>query len=425
MKRQIKYIIAAFLMSVILFPVCHVLASEDYWLNHDEESLGNCRECHLPHDEKVAHDAHMIVECETCHLKEIIPVKDPESNRISWKFDIKPGADDTPPDLAFAVSKENCRRCHFMGNQAGAAAMVLPAKSVLCMPCHPATFSIGDTTTIVSLFVFLFGILSLVSIWMSGNLAGDKEMGLGTKVRKISFSILGALFSFRILHITKALVFDALLQRRLYRQSRLRWIIHSLIFFPFVFRFSWGMVALLSSLWIPEKQLAWAMLDKNYPVGAFLFDLTGVMVISGVILAMFRRAFRKSENLPGLPKHDWPASSLIGGIIIIGFILEGMRIAMTGSPEGAQYAFIGYGISRLFVGISDLTDIYGYIWYIHAIFTGAFMAYLPFSRMLHIIMAPVVIAMNAGKGLLEKQTGPAFKSDHLNALLELFYKRLN
>lgn len=397
MKIQIKYIIAAaLLISMILFPVCHVLAAEDYWLNHDEESLGNCRECHLPHDEKVAHDAHMIVDCEACHLQKVAPVRKPEQNRVSWKFDVKPEAEDDLPDLAFAISNENCQRCHFKGNRVGAAAMALPAKSFLCMPCHPATFSVGDITTVLSLFVFLLGIISLISIWMSGNLAGDKAMGHGTKVSKMSFSILGALFSVRILHITKALTFDALLQRRLYRQSRLRWLIHSLIFLPFVFRFSWGMVALLSSLWVPEKQLAWAMLDKNYPVGAFLFDLTGVMVISGVMLVLFRRAFRKSEKLPGLPKHDWPASSLIGGIIIIGFILEGMRIAMTGSPEGAQYAFVGYGISRLFAGISDLTNIYGYIWYCHAIFTGAFLAYLPFSRMLHIIMAPVVLAMNAG-----------------------------
>ncbi len=398
MKRQIKYITAAaFLISMILSPVCHLLAAEDYWLNHDEESLENCRDCHFLHDEKVAHDAHMIVECEACHLQKITPVRKPESKRVSWKFDVKPGAEEDLPDLAFAVSEENCQRCHFKGNQVGAAAMALPAKSVLCMPCHPATFSVGDTTTIVSLFVFLLGIISLVSIWMSGNLAEDRKTGFGKKVGKPGLSVFGTILSFRLPAIIKALTFDALLQRRLYRQSRSRWVIHSLIFFPFVFRFSWGMVALLSSLWVPEKQLAWAMLDKNYPVGAFLFDLTGVMVISGVILAMFRRAFRKSEKLPGLPGHDWPASSLIGGIIIIGFILEGMRIAMTGSPEGAQYAFIGYGISRLFAGISDLTNIYGYIWYCHAIFTGAFLAYLPFSRMLHIIMAPVVLAMNAGR----------------------------
>jgi len=395
---KIKYITAAaFLISMILFPVCHLLAAEDYWLNHDEESLENCRECHLPHDEKVAHDAHMIVECEACHLQKIIPVKDPKSKRVSWQFDSKPGKEDNLADLAFAVCEENCQRCHFKGNQVGAAAMALPAKSVLCMPCHPATFSVGDTTTIVSLFVFLLGIISLVSIWISGKPVADRKTGFGKRVGKPGLSVFGTILFSRLPAIIKALAFDALLQRRLYRQSRSRWIIHSLIFFPFVFRFSWGIVALLSSLWLPEKQLAWAMLDKNYPVGAFLFDLTGVMVISGVILAMFRRAFRKTENLPGLPKHDWPASSLIGGIIIIGFILEGMRIAMTGSPEGAQYAFIGYGISRFFAGISDLTNIYGYIWYCHAIFTGAFLAYLPFSRMLHIIMAPVVLAMNAGR----------------------------
>jgi nitrate reductase gamma subunit len=35
------------------------------------------------------------------------------------------------------------------------------------------------------------------------------------------------------------------------------------------------------------------------------------------------------------------------------------------------------------------------VWYLHAVFTGAFIVYLPFSRMLHMIMAPVVMAMNA------------------------------
>jgi nitrate reductase gamma subunit len=42
-----------------------------------------------------------------------------------------------------------------------------------------------------------------------------------------------------------------------------------------------------------------------------------------------------------------------------------------------------------------LTQSYGYIWYIHAILTGIFVAYLPFSRMFHIIMGPIVLAMHA------------------------------
>jgi len=35
------------------------------------------------------------------------------------------------------------------------------------------------------------------------------------------------------------------------------------------------------------------------------------------------------------------------------------------------------------------------MWYIHAALTAAFIAYIPFSRLLHMILAPVVISMNA------------------------------
>ena len=86
---------------------------------------------------------------------------------------------------------------------------------------------------------------------------------------------------------------------------------------------------------------------------------------------------------------------LIGGIVGIGFILEAMRIAMTGWPAGSGYAVIGFAKSNLFSGMTALVDIYGYMCYIHAVLTGAFIAYLPFSRLMHIIIAPVVLAMNA------------------------------
>ena len=138
------------------------------------------------------------------------------------------------------------------------------------------------------------------------------------------------------------------------------------------------------------------MLDKNHPLTAFMFDLTGVLAILGVVMIPVRKHVAGSEDRPeGLPGADWPGYGLMGGIIIVGFILEGMRIAMTGAPEGSQYAFVGYAISRLFDKF-NLTNIYGYMWYVHAILTGAFVAYLPFSRMFHMIMAPISLALNAG-----------------------------
>jgi hypothetical protein len=103
------------------------------------------------------------------------------------------------------------------------------------------------------------------------------------------------------------------------------------------------------------------LLDKNDPLTAFLFDLSGTSVIVGVIGMIIGRVQKRSAvKLPGLPPVDWPAYALLGGIIMGGFILEGMRMAMTGSPGGAPYAFVGDAISRLLAGF-ELTGIYGYM----------------------------------------------------------------
>ena len=198
-----------------------------------------------------------------------------------------------------------------------------------------------------------------------------------------------------------ALILDGLLQRRLFKISKERWMLHALIFYPFLFRFIWGAWALTASLQWPQWPSTWAMLDKNNPLTAFLFDLSGIMVILGVGGMIFHRVQRRSDAVfSGLPAADWPAYALLGGIITAGFVLEGMRMAMTGSPDGAAYAFVGDAISRLLAGF-DFTGIYGFMWYLHAVFTGAFIAYLPFSRMLHMVSAPVVLAMNAATDALE------------------------
>jgi nitrate reductase gamma subunit len=273
--------------------------------------------------------------------------------------------------------------------------MILPPKSILCMPCHGATFSVGDTTTITTLLVFLVGLVLLSSLWLSGSVAGADSAGSIGKIATLSTNTVKTVFSAKSIQIIKALFFDVLLQRRLFRRSVNRWVIHGLIFFPFVIRFVWGMVGLFTSIWLPERSIAWSLLDKNNPAAAFLFDLTGIMILLGVIFAFLRDSASRADRPPGLPARDRWALGLIGGIVGIGFILEAMRIAMTGWPSGSGYAVIGYVLSKLLSGMSGLVDIYGYVWYIHAVLTGAFIAYLPFSRLMHIIMAPVVLAMNA------------------------------
>ena len=68
-------------------------------------------------------------------------------------------------------------------------------------------------------------------------------------------------------------------------------------------------------------------------------------------------------------------------------------MAMTGASGGA--AFLGYAISHAFTAVPALARWYGHVWYLHAALTGVFVAYLPFSRMFHILVAPVVLAGRA------------------------------
>ncbi|HYQ59993.1 MAG TPA: MFS transporter [Desulfatiglandales bacterium] len=358
---------------------CHPLATET---GHGKDIHGDCRQCHLPyHDEKVAHDLHGLVACGSCHLQGTQPLRDPKSKHVVWKRNFTPGQSSRVHQMVVRDDEVSCRHCHSSSNQVGAASMVLPAKSIICMPCHAGTFSAGDTTTLITLILFLAGLVMVFSYVLTG----------GSSFFSLVGGAVGALFSKKIGAILEALFLDVLLQRRLYRQSPKRWLIHGLIFYAFAFRFVWGILALLGSLWLPEKAWVWPMLDKNSSLTAFLFDLSGVMIILGALFAYFRGRQQRSERIPDLPRQDVVALSLIAAIVIVGFVLEGMWIAMTGFPEGSCYAFLGYAIGRLFFSASPLVNVYGYIWYLHAILTGAFIAYVPFSKLLHIIISPFVL----------------------------------
>ncbi len=361
---------------------------------HNLQTATDCNSCHEPHEESVTHEAHAGVSCQACHLGNVFPVRDKEAQAILWERAFLPGTVSTLHNL-IKPDGEGCARCHFDGTTIGAAAMILPPKSVLCMPCHTATFTAGDTTTVVSLVVFGIGMLGFISLWFSGSFADTAGTGTVGNILGAVKGSFSAVFSAKLGVILKTLWYDMLLQRRLYERSPRRWAIHALIFWPFVIRFFWGVVALITTNWFKGLPLAWALINKNHPVTAFVYDLTGLCLVLGIFLAFIRGSHADKTRTAGLPDQDRLALALIGGIAVIGFVLEGMRIALTGAQGPASFAFIGYGISKLFITMDNLSDIYGYCWYIHAILTGAFVAYLPFSKMMHIIMSPVVMAMNA------------------------------
>ena len=145
---------------------CHPQATET---GHGKNIHGDCRQCHLPyHDEKVAHELHALVACGSCHLQGTQAQRDPKSKHVVWKRAFKPGQTSRVHEMVIRDDEASCRRCHSPDNQVGAASMVLPAKSIICMPCHAGTFSVGDTTTILTLIAFFAGLVMVFSYVLTG-----------------------------------------------------------------------------------------------------------------------------------------------------------------------------------------------------------------------------------------------------------------
>jgi cytochrome b subunit of formate dehydrogenase len=355
-----------------------------------------CASCHGYHGEGTAHDPHRRVDCEACHYESKEVMKDPKTARVVLKM-VKDGVPlkMTSHRLADFGDKKTCEKCHFKNNQLGAPIRVLPAKSLICIACHSATVSSKDPISIIALLLFLLGIVLTVSFWFQGTV-GDPSFSTGEKISYVSERMWQIIFSRKILTLLKVFVVDILFLRRILKESLSRWTIHSLIYLPLFLRFFIGLILLILSKVFPMSPAVALLLDKNYSPLAFTFDFLGLCIIIGIVGATMRRFQSRSQKALATGQ-DFLVLGLIGGILLTGFVVEGMRILLTAMPLSvALPSFLGYPIS-LFLGLFPIRweVVYPYGWYIHAILTGALIAYLPFSKMFHILVSPLVFMIKA------------------------------
>ena len=137
---------------------------------------------------------------------------------------------------------------------------------------------------------------------------------------------------------------------------------------------------------------------------SLLFDLVGALGIVGLILAFYRRYVKKPDNLT----YDTTVGNLIAllfllGIFGLGFCVEGLRIART-QPGWAGWTPIGWVFSQFFSGMGDANQIllHRLLWRLHLFLVLGFVAFIPYSRMLHIFTGPANVYMRqlTSKGAL-------------------------
>jgi nitrate reductase gamma subunit len=381
---------------VVACIVCHIDVARS---PHRTGVGAQCLSCHTVHGEGTAHDPHLRVSCQACHRRSSPVALNKSTDRVvlsrvdEWGIPLAL----TDHRLADTRDKDFCQRCHVPGNKVGAAAAVLPSKSLLCLPCHYAPIAVGHSLFWTALVIFGLGLLLTGMFWFRGSVQGE-EKSVHRKIALGSEAAWSNIFSRELWTALKTFFFDVLLQRRILQESVKRWSIHSLIYYAILLRFGLALFTHFAYFFKPGRALANALIDKNHPFVALSNDLLGLLLLTGLAAAVIQRSVVKPAQVISEEQDKW-ALAILGGLVVIGFFLEGARILVTGiPPEKAAYSFVGYLLSRFFSFFpADWPTTYVYFWYAHAVLGALLVAYLPFGKLKHIFVTPLSLVSQAKK----------------------------
>lgn len=237
-----------------------------------------------------------------------------------------------------------------------------------------------------AILLFGLGLLENILFWLSGDIQRDRKATAGEKA---GYVLGGAAAFFRV-NSLRAVLLDAALQRRVLRESFLRWLMHVSLSWSFVELFLVGSVGLM----LAEKGVI--PLTKDTPWFALVNDFFGLLMLLGAAIAVCRRYVLKVPQLKTVAA-DGIFMAAMGLLVISGYLLEATRLSLErGLDSLSAYSFVGYGLARALGSLPIFTwPVHWTLWWFHIAAGFTLVAYLPYSRIFHLFASPMVVAMAA------------------------------
>jgi nitrate reductase gamma subunit len=170
-------------------------------------------------------------------------------------------------------------------------------------------------------------------------------------------------------------------QPQLLLLSRLRWAAHLGVFWGFLglcllSAFHVGL-RLLEFLTPDGGTAAWFLRGDGRAALKAWGNIFGLVLLAGLLLGLARRVFPRAAPAAASPESDLPLVLFLLWLTLSGFLLEGLRLAAGASPAAALRPWLTA------------------LWTIHGLGGLAFVAWVPHSTLLHALLSPLVIALNA------------------------------
>ncbi|MBI4549206.1 MAG: (Fe-S)-binding protein, partial [Ignavibacteriae bacterium] len=156
----------------------------------------------------------------------------------------------------------------------------------------------------------------------------------------------------------------------------------------------WGFVILLLAIVesIGEgisSGFSLAFLGTLYPPLVFIQDLIGILVVSSVLVALYRRYVSRPKRLEVERPSKIDATVILLLILLIMCSMFGQNALniSRGMAIAGESRFFSYTLSEITAELSvDQLEIWFYVfWWMHLVLVLGFLNYLPYSKHLHII----------------------------------------
>jgi len=168
---------------------------------------------------------------------------------------------------------------------------------------------------------------------------------------------------------------------------------HLLLFWSIlVLAIAVGVVLFQEYLMLPLLSLR-VISPKIYPWFRLLLDFFGVMGLIGTILLTYRRYIQGPRELDH-QRTDALSLGFLVFIFITGFGLTGIRNQLyrsSWSPWAPSASIMASILTAFVKGEGRLEIWFSALWWAHIFLSLSFLAYLPFSRLLHLFSAPLSI----------------------------------
>jgi heterodisulfide reductase subunit C len=158
-------------------------------------------------------------------------------------------------------------------------------------------------------------------------------------------------------------------------------LFHTLIFSGFVILFIGTVVVFI------HEDFGLRIMQGNFYLffQSLTLDVFGLFSVFGVLIALYHRYFYKPSRYD-TTRQDSVILALLLAILLTGFMIEGLRIVATQDPWSywSPVGLVAGGFFALFLTQGALLYLHAFLWWFHLILVFALIAWLPYSKLLHI-----------------------------------------